>query len=503
METMPLAKYFTHLDVVRGHNDIIRMFGKRQYNALSEYAQFLDKSSKPLIVRPGILDKLPESIEINLGIIDHSVEPVREESYAFLAGLDPVPDFEQIRKQLGFDDLPDIIQSNERILDFVHRITGKWHESGLFGIDFHRAIKKQIYQFMKAGNTSLPFQELKRAIVLYTVLQAVNEDIKHAILLSATITGPQITLQNALTELLFRRIKASLASLAYLDLGKLCQSVKIKIQKLGFRPGVKAMLSNDLNSVKSISEYENVANTSIPGKLHKLGTPEPDIKRVLHILQSGLTDLARLSSLYERWFLTPSLAQHQKLYVPKRIGKMTVRFLPKLTEKKQTITLYPSKDLLEFLKGNISNDCTADTGRARHHLEAKKFFNIRVFVNREWVGNMYCLDLSLPYNFCIIDKIQIPGQFMEQWAGFFPALQKAFTTAFGSIMVLVPSDISNSRKVREAFATYKMGLQEKQYVPNSFSESRHLYYFECNRSKRFLVFSAGKQEEESPALILE
>jgi|GEM_PF-4474913 len=484
----PFKNYNSHKDVVTGLSELSHFFAKDRIHDLAEYAKLSDQSERPFIERPPILDQLPKEILLELNIVKRMSETIREESYAMLAGLDPVPDFDQIREQLCFDDLHGIIRSPEKTLEVVQRVSGKKSEKGVFGLEFYWAIKRQVYQFMKTGQTSVPLHELKRAIVLYTILQPGNDDIRHGILHSGPDTATETLYQNSLTELLFSRLQLFMLSVSYIDINKLCQTIKHKIQKIDLRPNIKSLLSHDLNSVTSISGYEDLVIHKVPEKIKKLGIGGQTAEKIEHILKSGISDTSRLSSLYEKWFLTPGLVPYQKVYVPKRIGKVTIHFRNVETTKKQTLSLYPSKDLLEFLKGGISHDCTTDTERARSHLETKEFFNIRIRQGQSWLGNIYCLDLSESHNCCIIDKIQVPRKHIEQWAGFFPALKRALATAFGTVTILAPSAISNQNTVRDAFSVFKKSMLSRRFEKNSFLEMEHLSQFESSWSKRFFVF---------------
>lgn len=499
----PFRTYNSLRDINSGFSDLAILFGKGRVKDLIQYTKPSNKSAEPHIEKPPMLSRLPEVMVLELNIIKRTTETIREEFYAMLAGLDPVPDFDQILKHLCFEGMQKVICSPERILETVEKVTGRKYEDGVFGLEFYWAIKRQIYRFMKNGQTSIPLHELKHAIVLYTILQPGNDDVRHGILHSAPASATEALFQNSLTELLFSRLRLFMLSVSYLDISKLCQTIKHKIQKLDLRPGVKAILSHDLNSVTSISGYEELVIHKVPEKIKKLGIGGQTAAKIEHILKSGISGTNRLSSLYEKWFLSPGLAPYQKVYVPKRIGKVTIHFRPVETTKKQTLSLYPCKDLLELMKGDISRDCTSGISLARSHLQTKEFFNIRIYSGKSWVGNIYCLDLSEKHNCCIIDKIQIPNRHIEQWAGFFPALKRSLATAFGKVMVLAPSAISNSSDVREGFSSFKKALSSKRYVKDSFPEMEHLGSFECSWSKRFLVFCEAGEPEVLPLLLNE
>jgi hypothetical protein len=71
-------------------------------------------------------------------------------------------------------------------------------------------------------------------------------------------------------------------------------------------------------------------------------------------------------------------------------------------------SMFPVRDLLNYLKGVVSDDCSADAQRAERHALHPRFFCMRIFWGRAWVGNAYCLDFSQDHGAVVIDKLQIP-----------------------------------------------------------------------------------------------
>lgn len=166
---------------------------------------------------------------------------------------------------------------------------------------------------------------------------------------------------------------------------------------------------------------------------------------------------------FEEGFARSALSRIREAEIPASVWRS-------LAKKAQTtrilVSLYPTKDLHDLLKGKYSGDCTAQTPLAKRQLAHPRFFNMRLFRADAWIGNVYALDYS-EQRALLIDRVQIGER-----AGFSPFdFFKPFFAALGSalpsdkpISILGPSVISNYTTVQRSYERWRSGKARCAHV---------------------------------------
>jgi hypothetical protein len=152
---------------------------------------------------------------------------------------------------------------------------------------------------------------------------------------------------------------------------------------------------------------------------------------------------------------------------------------------------YPTKDLHDFLKGYYSRDCSlGNTALAEGHLLSPRFFNIRLFQQKRWFGNIYMLDYS-DRGAVIIDRIQISN--IPDWANpdFIAVMAGILAETCGNkgkLEVLGSEIISNYKYIQEHYQSAMEKKAKKAFLLDPGDGA----VFEC-ASRPFYVLS-GRPE---------
>jgi hypothetical protein len=144
------------------------------------------------------------------------------------------------------------------------------------------------------------------------------------------------------------------------------------------------------------------------------------------------------------------------------------------------LRFYPTKDYLDLCRGRISGDCI-DAVLSEQQLVKPEFFNIRVFNEAQWIGNIYMLDFTEEHGILLIDRIQIPRQLKVPYLDFFDQLTQAVREMFDAVpyeCVLAPLAISNHATIQKAFNTYRKKLRKREIL----LRSTYARYFDSLRT---------------------
>jgi hypothetical protein len=475
-------------DIVSDLHSLSDRLGRKSLDALYDYARRTELHNTP-IVRPPLLSLLPPCIPVSLDSTRNSTLHIASESFIPADGLMPVKGFDEIRRMVDFKELPGLLRNQDDLDAWVKRITGKPGVSGIYGLHFYQRLKHEAYLYMKSGKTGLPLAEIRHAIMLYTALEAENSDIRQTL---ADAGSPEdIPAQNALAELVFSRVPRFLQSLSWLDITKICSAAKFKLQAMALSGKAKIAVTHEINSLSTMEQFAEFAEKKLPALLDAMRADPKTVKKACDLLSSYRHEAERLPELYKAWFMPKNLEVHFVRYRPRKLGIATTKYEKQVhsVTRQHALRLYPKKDLLEYVKGKISGDCSRSDDLAAKHIQTPEFFNLRVVSNERWSGNIYCLDLSGTHQCCIIDKVQVPGMFeKKEWNNFFSNVTQRLANACGSVKLLLPdSDISNENAVCEAFNKYTKSLKVRFYEPNRFKCSRFKSFESVANSKRFMV----------------
>jgi hypothetical protein len=174
-----------------------------------------------------------------------------------------------------------------------------------------------------------------------------------------------------------------------------------------------------------------------------------------------------LKSLYDDLFLSPELGQMRKLHVPTKLGRTEHSYHEKIIRTRThlaTLTFYPTKDFMDMCKSRFSGDCTS-ASLSEQQLATPEFFNIRIFRQDVWIGNIYMLDYTASHGVLLVDRVQIPRKFDASYLNFFGHLREIFQEMFSSVeyqKVLLPIRISNHGSIQKAWNQYRKKLKNER-----------------------------------------
>ena len=190
-------------------------------------------------------------------------------------------------------------------------------------------------------------------------------------------------------------------------------------------------------------------------------------------------NIEKRQGLYARLFLDKELEKIQRLYVPRDVMKYRISYKDVIRAtytEKSIILFYPTKDYMDLWHGTFSSDCVGlDLGQK--HLMSPEYFNIRIFKDGKWRGNIYMLDLT-ERGILMVDRIQIPRSINAEYMQFFKGLAEVFQEMFAEVSyeeILMPLKISNHDTIQKVFNKYKDRLVKRRV---SFKMSPSYGHFE-------------------------
>ncbi len=358
-----------------------------------------------------------------------------------------------------------------------------------------KLLRREMVVYLKAQKTSmLSLTQLKQSLVALTIFAANNEDILSAMKTEKTDASVQIH-QNAVAEILFARLPQTIRGLLAKEVGNLAQKLSSKMSKLNF---TSRHIMNLMGYVKPNMTFDDllIAMDRIDGVAMKISAPQESKDRLHDYIGSLKRNIQRAPLLYRTLFLTGELDKYQQLYRPTKVmcseetvNTRTVNHFTRLS----TLDFYPTKDYLDYLKGSISNDCTG-TSLGEKHLLTPQFFNIRIFKNEDWIGNIYMLDFCQDQGALLIDRIQISRSLNVFYGQFFDYLRDMLIEMFNSVQyryILMPLTISNHETIQKIFNEYRKGLSKKTKL----HDSSYSMYFESLRGRKSYYVLYERPEE--------
>ena len=357
-----------------------------------------------------------------------------------------------------------------------------------------RLLKRELIVCIKARKTSaLSLAQLKKGLVALTVFDPVNEDVLLA--LKTEKTGDESPLhQNAMAEILFARLPKTIQGLMNGNVKAMVPKLSLKMSNLKLSSRHIMNLMGYVNTgMKSNELYK--ALDRVDGVAMKISIPQESRNKLHHYIESMKENMDRAPLVYRALFLNPELETWQKLYLPTKVMKeeetVTQRTIRQYTVSTH-LEFYPTKDHFDLIKSRFSNDCT-DTALGEKQLMTPSFFNIRIFKNNKWIGNIYMLDFSEEHNSLLIDRIQIPRALKASFNQFFDYLKEVLIEMFEDVRyqyILMPLRISNHDTIQKIYNEYRRGLKKEtkkfDYLYNMFFESlcgRKSYYVLHKRTK--------------------
>lgn len=373
----------------------------------------------------------------------------------------------EIRKRMQLEHLPDLPTSMYSTVLAIRRL-----------------LKRELVVYIKAQKTSaLSLIQLKKSLVALTVFDPANEDVLFALKTEKT-GGDNPLHQNAMAETLFARLPKIIQGLLNGNVKSLVPKLSLKMSnlKLSSRHIMnlmgyvnKGMPSDDL--YKALNRINSVAM--------KISIPQESKNKLHHYIESMKKNMDRAPSVYRTLFLSAELETWQKLYRPTKVMKseetITERTIRQYTVSTR-LEFYPTKDHFDLFKSRFSHDCT-DDALGERQLMTPCFFNIRIFKDNQWIGNIYMLDFCEEYSSLLIDRVQIPRELKATYNQFFDYLKEVLIEMFEDVRyryILMPLTISNHGSIQKIFDDHKKVLGKKAI----FVDSPYSLYFESLRGRK-------------------
>jgi len=217
---------------------------------------------------------------------------------------------------------------------------------------------------------------------------------------------------------------------------------------------------------KMRSDDLSEALSRINGVAMKMSISQESKNKLHHFLEAMRKNISRAPLVYGLIFLCPGLETYQKIYSPIRVIKEE-RTVTERMIRQHTVSIhlefYPTKDYFDLIKSRYSGDCT-DNYLGERQLMASRFFNVRIFRQNKWTGNIYMLDYCDTIDSLIIDRIQIPRGIKASYHRFFDYLKEVLIEMFEDVhygYILVPLKISNHGSIQKSFHRYKEKLSSR------------------------------------------
>lgn len=335
----------------------------------------------------------------------------------------------------------------------------------------YHAIRQFLRKELKAWATTRRGIEMEREqlislLMAYSLFDGQNEDILKALTMSLQEPQNPVLFQNACVELLFTRLAREVRLLTQGQQMPVRRSLSEKIARLDLAPKFRIALFQIYPS--------HLPHKDIPAVLDRMSVAAEKMhgfpKEALAKLQDTLSQfkhlLARTDGLYKEFFLSRELIAMKKHYKPVQVLKAKEVYsetVIKEQTKKVTMDFYPTKDYGDLLRFAVSEDCTGFKTGSRQLLH-KEFFNIRIFRNKEWVGNIYTLDAVKKNGVILVDRIQIPRKINANYLNFFSTLREVFREMLQDVPyteVLLPLTISNHDVVQNQWYAFHKKLAKR------------------------------------------
>jgi hypothetical protein len=262
-------------------------------------------------------------------------------------------------------------------------------------------------------------------------------------------------------------------------LHKTIERAKTSLGRIELPPMTRASLFRLLNELKR--EQTPAEARLLIERLLAFGgaeLPTAALTRLSGVLQNALHKLEFADDFFERHFHAGEL---------ERLGGLGTE---ELETESVTLSLYPAKDLMDFLKAIPSGDCSWWEPTAEAHTGSPRFLNIRVFLERDWIGNIYLLDYSSDRSTVVIDRVQFARAGALRPVRFVPDLLLPLCSrleqAVPGCRLLAAAVISNSELIQRAWASYAGELPRTEFVFDACDAN-----FECAEGSDRLVVLAG------------
>lgn len=326
-------------------------------------------------------------------------------------------------------------------------------------------LRREIVSYAKSKKAKrLDRDQFKKLLVGFSLFDTRNEDLLQTLAAAAVGVDPPLY-QHAVAELLFARLPASIEELVVVNPKAIRRKLLAKIAKLPIRAMQKTNLCGEFPS--NISQKELIPALHKIERISRRLNIAEDTKRSFQDYMLSIVDsIDRARGLHGELFIGKEIAEARKLYAPRTTLRAQA---PKHVEvvipiRKETLEFHPTKDYLDLFRGRISKDCI-DAAMSEGQLKVPVFFNIRIFRNDHWIGNMYMLDFTQTLGVLLVDRIQMPRTMKAEYVHFFEDVAEALAELFANVEyreILAPIAISNHASIQKGFNAYKKKLAKRR-----------------------------------------
>ena len=471
--------------------------GKRNCKMMLAFAKRVEIKKTPAVLQA-------KDVVKNFSVIREEMTRESFLSYHEIARLTEIAHFHDIEEAIPW--ACELINKHENNFDFINNYSHLKEKLSIqadtpYGmvkafISFKRLLRQEILAYSQSKKTKVvTLEDLKKIIVAATLFDPENGDALQALRNFIADPGKEVLYQNAMAELLFTRIPNFINGLIVIKSDVIRQKVFSKISRLGLTARQKMVLYGYYKLSLRPEELPDVLK-KIDSVAQKTHLPE-DVKNKLHnYLISILGLVERKHMIYPDLFLKKKeLEELRKLHKPVNVMKAKTNYrehLLKVYTNTITFRFYPTKDYFDLMRGWISDDCIG-FGLAEQQLMVPRFFNIRIFWDKRWIGNIYMLDFTRESGIILIDRIQIPRHISTEYVNFFDDLKETFAEMFKNVdyrKIVAPLTISNHKSVQEIFNHIKDKLPkiELSHLPrcnSSFEgmKKNRIHYVLCSKGE--------------------
>lgn len=450
---------------------------------------------------PQAFQKAKESVKKDFTIIDEEAISRIDVSYEEIADLDLTANLKRIEAKIPWlRDMSRHESTFEYIETFPHDVRNSLGVERTLSspgqmLDAHfalrRQIKREVVHYVRTGRTkSVDLDYLKRLITSMSLFDSRQQEILHLLQTANTMGDNIAAYQIVFAEMLFIRLPQTMEILLMAPPVTLRQKLFARIARMDITARQRMTLCTYCQKVTSPQQLTDalVKMKQISSKM----SLSPEMKRSLSdYLDSLKSHLEKISQVYREWFLDRDLEILRKLNGQNHLMKLRFRYSVDMINtctRPVSLDLYPAKDYLDICKGVVSGDCVNEI-LGEYHLREPRYFSIRFFMDRKWIGNIYMLDFTDYRGILLVDRIQIPRNLRMFYHRFFDHLREAFEELFADVpyeSIILPMTISNHKSLQKVFNTYRKKLPS---VAVDFGKTKRRVFESVNSLQQYNVLT--------------
>lgn len=481
-------------------SDIVKAMQSNLLGLGDQYEKILEFASTTKLHKPIAFKKAREVVQMDFSIVKQKIFRECKVTYEEIADLDFINHFSTIESRIPWiNELADYDGAisylrclPESIITIFAKGPFPTEPTKIFEAftSFRKLLHREVLYYAKARKTRhFDIDQLKKAMVCLTLFEQQNGDVLNGIREGIRHHANRLLYENAVAELLLSRLPGWIDHFIILDPKVIRQKFISRINRLSMSQRQKTNLYGYFR-VDAKRENLKYIFRDIISVSQRMNIPDDVKKRIHDYLSSLERTFKTVDRIYSDLFLDKDLLTLKRLHVPRNVMKSRLTYMDSILKAatyKTTLMFYPTKDYLDLYRGLASSDCTVKTVLGQEHLRIPNFFNVRIFKDSNWVGNIYLLDFTLDHGVILIDRIQMPRETAAEFIKFFDHLKEVLQEMFRDVSfkeVLMPIKISNHDKLQRSYNIYRERLARRNIeLQNSLS-----YFFEgLNRMNNYYV----------------